>query len=73
MLDLVMMADVLDTRIYDAVLVLKKRRQVPTTDVAVFVDSGCENGAAVLLIPSWIVGTSPKEGNAKGSANYNQF
>jgi hypothetical protein len=47
---------------------LEERGQMPTAEVAVFVDGGGEDRAAVGTIPPRVVGASSKEGDPKRSS-----
>ena len=68
--DLVDGLAVLHLGVDHAILVLEERRQIAAGDVAVLVDGGREDGAAVLPIPGRIVGAAAEEGDAKwGSAD----
>jgi hypothetical protein len=66
MADLVDALAILDLRIDNANLVLKKRRQVTAGQVAILVDRSCENRSAVDAIPRGIVGSSTKKRDTKG-------
>src|SRR4051812_38048510 len=68
MLDLGNFVDELDLRINDARLVLKERRQPPHRDVAILVDGGAEDRAAMLAKPSRVVGPAAEQRNAEGGA-----
>src|ERR1700722_4155935 len=56
----------LDIAIDDADAMFKERRQMATSEIAVFVDGDREDGAAVGLIPSGVVGAAAEEGDAVG-------
>jgi hypothetical protein len=55
------LANVLDSRIGDAAVVIKKRRKPSTGYVAALVDCGGQYGATILSVPYRIVGTAPEE------------
>src|SRR5437667_10837025 len=59
---------VLDLRVDDADLVLEKRRQVTTRQIAVFVDRGRQHRTTVFAIPLGIVGAATEERDSKGCA-----
>jgi hypothetical protein len=61
---------ILDPRIHHTVLMLEKRREITTTDVAILVDSGREYHATVFAKPGGIVRTSPEEGNPEWRPAY---
>ena len=60
-LDLVDMFHTLDTRIHNAVLVLKERRKVAASNVAVLVNGCGQYGPAVFSEPSRIVGAAAEK------------
>ena len=60
-LDLFDAAHIFNERVDDAMFMLEKRREVPTADMAIFIDRGRQHNPAMLLIPSRIVGASAEE------------
>ena len=56
----------LNVAIDDADAMLKERRQMATSEVAIFVDGGRENGAAVRVIPRRIIRSAAEKGDAVG-------
>src|SRR5580692_5651549 len=68
MFNLTIAADILDLRIRNAAMVLKKWRQPPSRDVTRFVDSCRQHRATMLAIPDWVVGAAAKKRYAKWSA-----
>ena len=61
MLDLMDVFTAFDFRPNYAKLMFKKRWQVATGNVAVFVDACCQNSTAMLTVPSRVVGAAAKE------------
>src|SRR5262249_33908602 len=60
-----------DLSVNNAEAMFEKRRQVPASQITVFVDAGGKNGAAVLAIPGWIISAPAEKRDAKGSAANN--
>ena len=58
----------LDLAIDDAQAMLEEGRQETTTQVAILVDGGCEDGPAVRPIPAGVIGAAAKEGEAEGGS-----
>ena len=61
MVDLRDFLHVLHYRVDHTKLVIEERRQLADADVAVLVDGGCQDGAAVLAVPRWIIRSAPEE------------
>ena len=58
----------LDLAVDDADAVLEERRQIAAGEVAILVDGGGQDGAAVLPIPARVVGAAAEEGDAEGGS-----
>ena len=67
-LNLRYLTHVLNLRVNNAMFVLKKRRQMAATDVTILVDGRGQHRAAVLLIPSRVVGAAAEKRDAKWGA-----
>ena len=65
MLDLVNPLHILNNRIHNAVLMLKKRREISTANMAILIDRGRQHDPAMLLIPGGIVCTATEKRNAE--------
>src|SRR3981081_3190074 len=61
MLNILNAGNILDHRINDAMLVLKKRWEPSTSDVAIFIYCCRQHRASVLAEPSWIIGAAPEK------------
>jgi len=68
MFDLIYMVDVFDVGINDTVLVFKKLGKPSTTYVAIFIDGGSQNGAAIFTIPGGIISAATKERDSEGGS-----
>src|ERR1700674_5203660 len=68
MLNQVVVGNVFNFRIGDATVVFEKRREPPTSDIAVLVDCGRQYRAAVLPEPHRIIGATSKKRNTKWRA-----
>src|SRR5579864_179135 len=51
--------------VHDAVAMFEERRQGAKGNVTVFVDGSAEHGAAVLVIPRWVISPAAKERDAE--------
>src|SRR6478609_771767 len=68
MLDVLIGSGMLDTRVRDAGAMVEKRRQVPATDVTIFIDRRGEHRAAVVSKPCRVVRAAAEKRDAKGSS-----
>src|SRR5438128_5034211 len=68
MLNQVVVGNIFNFRIGDATVVFEKRRQPPTSDIAILVDCGRQYCAAVLPEPHWVIGTTSEKRNTKWRA-----
>src|SRR5579863_167056 len=68
MLDLAVAADILNLRIRNAAVVLKKRGQPASGDVTRFVDRRGQHRAAMLAVPHGVVCAAAKKRDAKWGA-----
>src|SRR5689334_7822896 len=66
MVDFVNGAGQLDSRVDDAVFMLEERRQAADAEVAVFVDGGSDDCAAMFLIPGAVIGSAAEQRYANG-------
>src|SRR5271163_1457981 len=65
MLDIADLAAGLVLRINDTVTVLEERRQITRGQVTIFVDAGGKYDPALVEVPAGIIGSAPKERDAK--------
>ena len=47
--------------------VLKKRGQVTTANITIFINGSSQNTTSIFMVPLWVIGSTPKKGNSKWS------
>src|SRR5271157_5049700 len=66
-------ADVFRFGVQDTAVVLEKRRQPSTSDVAPLIDCGRQHCAPVFTIPNRVIRAATEEGNAERSSGNNHI
>src|SRR5712692_1881990 len=68
--DRTVIIDVFNSRIGQAAIIFEKRRQLPTSDVAAFIDRSGKYSTSVFTVPNRVIGAAAKEGDTERSARY---
>jgi hypothetical protein len=63
--------DIFNFRVRNAAVIFKKRRKVPTGDIATFIDSRGQDGPSMFAVPDGVVSASTKKRNAEWGSSDN--